>query len=149
VNADVLRDAVLDMRRHGATVIFSTHDMHMAERMCDFIFMIYRGAKVLDGTLASIQQRYGQDTLRVRVEGGYDAGEIPGVEKVTDFGQLQELRMAPDADTQEILRELASRGRVRHFELTTPSLHDIFIRIAGPDARQAAEESARKELAYA
>src|SRR5437660_11794263 len=57
VNAVVLREAVLDLKRDGATVIFSTHDMAVAEKMCDFIFMIYKGKKVLDGTLESIQDR--------------------------------------------------------------------------------------------
>src|SRR5579871_4569605 len=70
VNADTLRDAILDMRRAGATVIFSTHDMTAAERLCDRIFMIFRGAKVLDGTLDDIQARYGQDTVRVRTAAG-------------------------------------------------------------------------------
>src|SRR5215475_8937097 len=55
VNADVVRDMVLGLKRDGATVIFSTHDMAVAEKMCDFIFMIYKGNKVLDGTLDSIQ----------------------------------------------------------------------------------------------
>src|SRR2546430_7074814 len=61
VNMEVLRDAVLDLRRTGTTVIFSTHDMGVAERMCDFIFMIYRGRKVLDGTLEAIQDAHGSD----------------------------------------------------------------------------------------
>src|SRR5262249_15431791 len=59
VNMEVLREAVLDLRREGATVIFSTHDMGVAEKMCDFIFMIYQGKKVLDGTLNEIQDSYG------------------------------------------------------------------------------------------
>src|SRR5438105_15702502 len=69
VNTEVLRAAILDLKREGATVIFSTHDMAVAEKMCDFIFMIYKGKKVLDGTLHSIQQQFGQDTVRVRLEG--------------------------------------------------------------------------------
>jgi ABC-2 type transport system ATP-binding protein len=133
VNADVLREAVLELRRKGTTVIFSTHDMAVAEKMCDFIFMIYKGNKVLDGTLNSIQDRYGQDTVRVRVESdSFDARTIPGVEKVNDFGRLQELRMAPNTNSQTLLSELMRRGRVEHFELTRPSLHDIFVRIARP-----------------
>src|SRR5215831_9192479 len=68
VNADVLREAALELRKTGTTVIFSTHDMSVAEKMCDFIFMIYRGNKVLDGTLTAIQARYGSDTVRVRLE---------------------------------------------------------------------------------
>src|SRR5947209_3310027 len=68
VNAVVLREAVLGLKRDGTTVIFSTHDMAVAEKMCDFIFMIYKGKKVLDGTLESIQAKYGSDTIRVRMD---------------------------------------------------------------------------------
>jgi ABC-2 type transport system ATP-binding protein len=134
VNAEVLRDAVLDLKRAGATVIFSTHDMDVAEKMCDFIFMIYKGQKVLDGTLESIQDTYGSDTLHVRLDGSNgQLGDLPGVLKVTDFGRWQELRLASDADTQQVLAALMARGKVSHFELARPSLHDIFVRIAGPD----------------
>jgi ABC-2 type transport system ATP-binding protein len=134
VNADVLRDAILDLRRDGTTVIFSTHDMAVAERMCDFIFMIYKGRKVLDGTLEAIQDTYGSDTLRVQLEGPASLDRLPGVGRVTDYGRYQELRLEPAADTQEILKALLERGRVRHFERTKPSLHDVFVRIARPDA---------------
>lgn len=142
VNTDVLREAVLDLRRRGATVIFSTHDMGVAERMCDFVFMIFKGRKVLDGTLESIQETYGQDTVRVSVEGnGYDPHTLEGVEKVTDFGRLQELRITPETDTQELLSALMRCGRVTHFELARPSLHDVFVRIAGPEAQEATDQT--------
>src|SRR6185369_17715216 len=77
VNAQVLKDAVLEIRQRGATVVFSTHDMTTAERMCDRIFMIFRGRKVLDGTLEDIQAQYGFDTIRVRTALG--ASALPGV----------------------------------------------------------------------
>jgi len=140
VNTDVLRDNVLELRRRGTTVILSTHDMSVAEKMCDFIFMIYKGDKVLDGTLDSIQQTYGQDTIRVSVGGdGRGLAGIIGVERVKDFGRLQELRVSPGTDSQEVLAELMRRGRVTHFEVTKPSLHDIFVRIAAPDAADPAD----------
>ncbi len=135
VNMDVLRNVVLELRSQGATVIFSTHDMDVAERMCDTIFMIFRGSKVLDGSLATIQDRYGSDTIRVRmpaVKGRLS--DVAGVQRVNDFGQYKELRMAPDADPQAILKQLAELGSVEHFEVARPSLHDIFVRIAGPEA---------------
>jgi ABC-2 type transport system ATP-binding protein len=133
VNLDVLRDAVLGLRRDGATVIFSTHDMGMAEKMCDFIFMIYKGKKVLDGTLESIQDTYGSDTVRVRLEGnGVSLAGLPGVARVADLGRWQELRLEAGTDPQRVLEALVGRARVRHFELTRPSLHDIFVRIARP-----------------
>ena len=83
VNLDVLRQAVWELRTRGVTILFSTHDMTMAERMCDFIFMIFRGRKVLDGTLSSIQDRYGADTVRIRADGGAALLRgLPGVEAV-------------------------------------------------------------------
>jgi ABC-2 type transport system ATP-binding protein len=133
VNLEVLREAILELRRGGTTVVFSTHDMSKAEEMSDAICMIFRGRKVLDGTLAEIQAEYGADTVRLKAEGGRAALEdLPGIGKVRDFGQLQEVRVS--GDPQELLRQLAGRVRVEHFEIRKPSLHDIFIRIAGPEA---------------
>jgi ABC-2 type transport system ATP-binding protein len=133
VNAQVLKDAVLEMRRRGATVVFSTHDMATAERMCDRIFMIFRGRKVLDGSLESIQDRYGADTVRIRTSHGAEAlAGMPDVESVNDFGQIQEVRLK--GEPQGFLARLAQRTSVYHFEVTRPSLQDIFVRIAKPDA---------------
>jgi ABC-2 type transport system ATP-binding protein len=122
--------------------------MSVAEKMCDFIFMIYKGKKVLDGTLSAIQQKYGLDTIRVRVARNGDGGKmdngllehLPGVTAVIDQGNVQELRVTSSADPQEILRELVSRGAgVEHFEVSAPNLHDIFVRIAAPDEKQVGE----------
>ena len=135
VNAEAIKDAVLELQDQGTTVIFSTHDMNVAEDMCDFIFMIFNGKKVLDGTLSSIQDKYGSDTIRIRTED--DSGvlkNLKGVEKISDFGQVQELRMGQDCDSQQVLAEIMSRTRVRSFDIVRPSLRDIFIRIAGPEA---------------
>jgi ABC-2 type transport system ATP-binding protein len=137
VNAQVLKDAVLEVRRRGTTVVFSTHDMATAERMCDRIFMIFRGRKVLDGTLQEIQQRYGADTVHLRTSSGAAAlAGIPDVESVNDFGQLQEVRLK--GDPQLFLSRIAERTSVFHFEITRPSLHDIFVRIAKPPDEGAA-----------
>lgn len=141
VNMALLKDAVLSLRQRGTTVIFSTHDMDVAEKMCDFVFMIFKGQKVLDGTLGAIKEKYGSDTLRVRMEGnGVQFTELPGVQRVNDFGQFQELRIDKQADPQAILQQLAGRGRVQHFEIAQPSLHDIFVRIAGPAAQEITHE---------
>jgi ABC-2 type transport system ATP-binding protein len=134
VNAEIIREVILDLRKGGSTIIFSTHDMNVAERMCDFIFMIYQGKKVLDGTLASIQVQYGQDTIRIQTQIGINAlRDLPGVEKITDFGQIQEIRLVQGVDPQSLLQQIIQRTRVLRFEMTTPSLEDIFIRIARPE----------------
>src|SRR5689334_179660 len=136
VNADVMRDAVLELRRRGTTIVFSTHDMAVAERMCDRLFMIFKGRKVLDGSLDSIQAAYGFDTIRVRTDAGPAAlAGLPDIVSVTDHGNLQEVRVA--GDPQAFLQRLIARTAVQLFEVTRPSLHDIFVRIAKPDAEPA------------
>ena len=131
VNAESLKDAVLEMRRRGTTVVFSTHDMATAERMCDRIFMIFKGKKVLDGTLDEIQAQYGFDTVRLRTAAGAAACQgLSCVQSVNDYGQLQEVRVS--GNPQQFLQQLAARTEVHHFEITRPSLHDIFVRIARP-----------------
>ena len=82
--------------------------MGVAEQMCDRIFMIFKGRKVLDGTLDEIQARYGHDTVRVRTEAGRAALDgDPGVEAVSDYGNLQEVRLT--GDPQAFLARLAAR----------------------------------------
>jgi ABC-2 type transport system ATP-binding protein len=138
VSADSIRGAILEVRSRGCTIILSTHDMGVAGSLCDSIFMIFRGKKVLDGTLNSIQSRYGSDTIRVEVEGGCATlANLPGIERITDLGQAQELRMAERCNPQGVLEALIGRTRVISFSVVKPSLHDIFVRIAGPQPQEA------------
>lgn len=133
VNAEALKDAVLEMRRRGTTIVFSTHDMHAAELMCERIFMIFRGKKVLDGTLDDIQAEYGYDTARVRTAGGAAVlAGLPSVDAVNDHGNYQDVKLKGDA--QAFLQALVQKTTVQRFEIRRPSLHDIFVRIAGPTA---------------
>ena len=133
VNAEALRDAVLDLRRQGTTIVFSTHDMGAAEKLCDRIFMIFKGHKVLDGSLDAIQHEYGHDTVRVKLGKGAAAlSGMAGIESVNDHGNFQDVRLT--IDPQAFLRELVARTEVRQFEIAKPSLHDIFVRIARPTA---------------
>ncbi|PJA16474.1 MAG: ABC transporter [Elusimicrobia bacterium CG_4_9_14_3_um_filter_62_55] len=133
VNVEVMRSAILSLRENGATVVLSTHDMQIASEMCDFVLMMHKGGKVLDGTLDSIRDRYGADTIRIGVNGGKaELLAAEGVTLVRDLGRLQEIRVA--GDPRAFLHALSGKMEVRHFEIVTPSLHDIFLRIAGPDA---------------
>ncbi len=137
VNAEDLKDAVLGLRRQGTTIVFSTHDMGVAEKLCDRILMIFKGRKVLDGSLEEIQGAYGHDTVVVRTGGG--AALLHGmaqVESVNDRGNEQEVRLR--GDPQEFLRRLVATTSVERFELVRPSLHDIFVRIARPAEEEAA-----------
>jgi ABC-2 type transport system ATP-binding protein len=141
VNADMMKDIILELQQKGATIIFSTHDMAMAERMCDYIFMIHKGKKVLDGTLENIQDKYGNDTIRIQSDLGAEALKgMKGIENVNNFGKLQEIRLEDGVDAQKILAELLKKARISKFEITKPSLNDIFIRIASPERKEAVNE---------
>jgi ABC-2 type transport system ATP-binding protein len=84
-----------------------------------------------------IQDEYGSDTLRITTEAGAPALEdLAGVDRISDFGRMQELKVEPEYDHQKILEAVMARTRIFSFELTKPTLYDIFIRIAGPEAKE-------------
>ncbi|MEX0322573.1 MAG: ABC transporter ATP-binding protein [Puniceicoccaceae bacterium] len=132
VNLEVLRSVLLQLKEEGTTLLFSTHDMHTAEQFCDHICMIYKGQKVLDGSLSQIQAEYGQDTLRLHYSDNTRISEelLPGVTHVRDLGRYQEMRYA--GSKPELLKQAAALGDLDHFQVIHPSLHDIFVRIAQP-----------------
>jgi ABC-2 type transport system ATP-binding protein len=136
VNLDVLRSEIFRLKREGTTLIFSTHDMHTAEGMCDYISMIYKGKRVLDGSLQSIQETHGMDTVRIRFKDRRQIGEgdLDGVTPVRQLGHFQELRFNGEPAT--LLRAAMDLGDVDHFQVVHPSLHDIFVRIAKPSAEE-------------
>jgi ABC-2 type transport system ATP-binding protein len=142
VNMEVLRDAVLSLRDEGTTILFSTHDMDMAEKLCDTIFMIFNGKKVLDGTLDSIQAAYPANRVRVRFleEGKLALGELEGVQEVQSNAKYHELLLTTPDQSQYVLHQLMSQRTVTQFEVIRPSLHDIFVSIARPEMMPIAEE---------
>jgi len=131
VNVDVMREVILDIKRQGRTVIFSTHVMEQAEQICDYIFLINRGRKVLDGTIGDVK-KIGDQAIRVDYEGDSSVLRgLPGVHRVNDSGNTAELFLDPDGDPQEILKALVGRVDVRMFDLRDPSLHEVFVRAVG------------------
>lgn len=134
VNMESLRDAVLLLRERGTTVIFSTHDMDMAEKLCDTIFMIFKGRKVLDGTIDSIQAQYPADRLRVRLANPRTS--LPTMPQVVDSivqGRNHLLTLRDAGDAPAVMSQLNDAGELHLFEVVKPSLHDIFLQIAKPD----------------
>ncbi len=136
VNRDVLRDAVLDLHRHGTTVLFSTHVMEQAEQLCDRLVMIHRGLVRLAGSLDEVRRREGREAIHVafRLHPGADLEGLPGVLSLTRGGQEAELHVDRETPTEPLLRALLDRADVRRFERRSPSLHEIFKRIAGEEA---------------
>ena len=141
VNMESIRDAVLSLRSSGTTIIFSTHDMDVAEQMCDSIFMIFKGKKVLDGSLAEIKREYQSDECRVRLSNPDDSlPEIHGVESVVRKGEYHSFWLSNSADRRAVLEQLVSQADIEHFEVCRPSLHEIFVRIARPEIEAAPQE---------
>ncbi len=135
VNTEVLIGVIEGLKRAGRTVIFSTHVMEHAEKLCDAVFMICKGKKVLDGTLEEIRARYRDDVIEVEGDGDRAAFEgAPGVAAVREHPGRLELAVERGADVQRILKHALDRFRVRRFEVRAPRLHDIFLRLAGDDA---------------
>ena len=134
VNLESLKEAVISLRESGTTVVFSTHDMDMAEKMCDTIFMIFKGKKVLDGSLSSIQSEYAVDLVRVQFDDS-SAGlpALPGVSNVVSNGPFYEFQIDDIDQSQQILNQLSQHSPLTHFEIVKPSLHDIFVQIARPE----------------
>jgi len=141
---------VIDYRRRGKTVLFSTHIMEHAEKLCDRLCIIARGKKLIDGTLADVKRTHGGKHLFIAFDGNQgSAQQIFAdrrlVARIQDFGQQVELELATGADAQEILHALVSSGaRLSRFELASPSLHQIFIDLVGPDAATPAANPTRE-----
>jgi ABC-2 type transport system ATP-binding protein len=134
VNTELMRDTILDMKREGRTVIFSTHVMQQAEEICDYIFMIHKSNKVLDGTLAEIKAHH-EKGIQIDYDGDShvfrELRERGLVDRLNDSGKHCELFPKPGVDPQEVLQALVNRVRVRRFDLREPSLHEIFVRAVG------------------
>lgn len=134
VNSDLMRDAVLQLRKEGKTVLFSTHIMEQAEQLCDFVMLIDKGKKVLDGELSAVRASGGQGVILDYDGDGEMLNQLPGVLRVNDAGKQAELVLEDGADPQAILAALVGKLQIRRFDLSEPSLHEIFIRAVGGES---------------
>ncbi len=132
VNTANLMEILLELQRAGRTILFSTHRMDQVERLCETICLIERGKSVLQGRLSDLKARFGRRDVRIAYEGdGRFLADHRLVATHTDRGNCVELRLAGDADAQELLRRAAANGKGTRFELMEPSLEEIFIQVVG------------------
>src|SRR5215470_6057155 len=132
VNSTLLKDVLLELKSAGKTILFSTHRMDQVEKLCDSICLINRGAAVLQGDLKQIKGRYGRSNVQIEYEG--DGGFLQKnglIQSFNNYGNYVEVRMAPGADAQQLLRLVAERSRINKFQLVEPSLEEIFIEDVG------------------
>jgi len=129
INVELLKEIVLDLKRAGKTIIFSTHQMEVAERICDDICLLNRSQKVFEGSLREIKSSFGRNSVAVRCEGGDGVLDDPAlVSKLVRHADEAQALLAQGADAQVLLRRLIDSGaRIGKFEMVEPSLNDIFI----------------------
>jgi ABC-2 type transport system ATP-binding protein len=129
VNVELMKDTILEKKTEGKTIILSTHQMEIAEKLCDDVCMINRAHKVLDGRLREIRRSFARNAVALRIEGGDGLLNDPVlVANIRQHGEETEVLLVPDADPQVLLKRLIDAGvAVNKFELVEPSLHDIFI----------------------
>jgi ABC-2 type transport system ATP-binding protein len=132
LNSSALIEVLLELKRAGRTIIFSTHRMDQVERLCDSICLMDRGRAALTGELKEIRSRYGKRNVTIAFRG--DGRFLENREMVAahnDFGSHVEVRLANGADPQALLRTAAENAAVTRFELIEPSLEEIFIEVTG------------------
>ena len=132
VNAALLMDTLLDQRRQGRAILFSTHRMDQVERSCDEIAIIYQGRLVLEGNMREIKSRYPANRVLVHFTGDASFSDHPAIARAKNFGGTAELVLADGADPQAILTHAIAHGtRITRFEVVEPTLEEIFIETVG------------------
>jgi ABC-2 type transport system ATP-binding protein len=129
VNVEFMIDVLAEFKRQDKTVIFSTHLMETAERLCNDILLINKAKKVIGGSLRQVKESYGKNLIALRSVGGDRVlADTSLVAKVVEHADEKEIELAPTADSQLLLRKLIDEGAcIAKFEEIEPSLNDIFI----------------------
>jgi ABC-2 type transport system ATP-binding protein len=129
VNVEVLKEIILELKAAGKTIIFSTHQMEVAEKICDDICLINRSRKVLEGSIREVKRSFSRNAVALRLVGGESV--LEGREFVSNVQRHSddiEVLLAEGATPQTLLKELLAAGAtIERFEMIEPSLHDIFI----------------------
>ena len=130
VNTEIIKNMIGNLRDEGKAIILSTHQMNKVEELCDRVLMINKGQAVLYGDLKKTRASFTKNSVQVAIDG--ELGDLPGVIDKKVNKDSVELVLAPDTTPQIILDRLRERGiTINRFEITTPSLNDIFLNIAG------------------
>jgi ABC-2 type transport system ATP-binding protein len=143
VNSQVMKDVVVEVAREGRTVLFSTHIMEQAEKMCDRVVIIARGHKVVDGPLAQVKREFGGRHIALTFTRNSDRAQRIMADRALvahadDYGASAELELQTDADPDQLLRRLVQEDvGLARFEVVEPSLQAIFIAKVGAEAATA------------
>ena len=126
-NTVMLKDVLIELKKSGKTILFSTHRMDTVERICDSICLIDHGRAILDGDLKKIKSSYGTNHIQMQYEGDPRLEGSALVKSFNNYGNYVEVQLVPGADPQQLLRAAAEHARISRFEMMEPSLEEIFI----------------------
>jgi ABC-2 type transport system ATP-binding protein len=135
INTNLLKEIILEMKNKGKVVIFSTHLMEFAEKMCDTIAMIDKGKIILNGKLSEIKEKYASKNVRLNYKGSLAfLNNNPMIESIEDFGNTTGIKLKNENSDQELLKILmANNISIKKFNVDEISLHEIFILLAGKE----------------
>jgi ABC-2 type transport system ATP-binding protein len=131
VNAEIIKDEILELNQKGSTIIFSTHRMESVEQLCDHIVLLNKSHKILDGGLKDIKNSYRDDTFKVEFSGDINSlspqtYDLLGHAKHND-NELITVKLKPGFNANHLLAELIPHVQIAHLEEVIPSINQIFI----------------------
>ncbi|MCP2618185.1 ATP-binding cassette domain-containing protein, partial [Candidatus Aminicenantes bacterium AC-335-A11] len=136
INTNLLKDIMLELKKQGKTILYSTHLMEHAEKLSDYVALINKGEKVLDGKLSEIKAKFGKNlVLEFEGDNGF-LKEIKGIKRIYNFGRYVELELKKETNPQDVLKEVVNKVKLIKFEVAEPSLNDIFIRVVGEEKNE-------------
>lgn len=127
INQNLIKDILLELKAQGTTIIFSTHVMESAEKLCEEIFLINKGKKVIYGKLKDIKEGFGKHNICIEYDGSDKFLKSDQIKKYDNYGNTAEIQISTNGDAQKILREAMESATIRKFEIEEPSLNEIFI----------------------
>jgi ABC-2 type transport system ATP-binding protein len=141
VSADLLRDSIIDLGKQGKNILFSTHIMEQAEKICSEIFIINKGKEVVSGNLKELKQKYGNNSIIIEFDGdGTFIETLPFVEGLIKYPRYMEITLKDNADPDKLLQSIVGKIRLSKFVIQSPSLHNIFVSIVGKTPKNVEQE---------
>jgi ABC-2 type transport system ATP-binding protein len=132
INTQMMKNIILELKTDNRAIMFSTHLMEVAEKICDDILMIDKGEKVLDGDLVGIKKQYGSNAIQLEYDGDIQfLNTLNMIEKIDNYGNYVEIHLRKENNSKQLLQALIDKIEVRRFQTTESSLNDIFIEVVG------------------
>ncbi|MGA7160553.1 MAG: ATP-binding cassette domain-containing protein [Bacteroidota bacterium] len=144
VNQIILKDILQELKQQGKAIIFSTHQMDSAEKLCDEICLVNHGKIVLEGKIKEVKQKFGKNSVHIEFAGdGSFISALPQVKSATVYENYAELQLNGNVSSRDLLPSISSKVEIRKFEFVEPSLNSIFLDVVGiPEETGERHESA-------